>query len=331
MADNITVSPGAGATIGADDVGGVLIQRIKNTWGADGTATDVDVAAGMPVQSGWKELTGSAAANNTDLVSADVSGYRWVSVQLTGTFNANIAFQQSNDGLTWQPLYIIQTSALFNGYSSAANTSGVTCAGPITSRYIRFRTNAYTSGPVGIVVELSAVPSAHFMTPVFVGTGTLPVSATGGTSSTADAQAGATSFSAAGMGYNGTTWDRLRTPTTFKSAAATASGSTVVWTPTSGKKFRLMRYKIDVSQDAAQTTGGVITIALLDNATDMGLSQSAFVPATAATTMGPGWTSGWIDLGNGRISSTINLSMNVNLSAALTSGTVRVVAAGVEE
>lgn len=40
MADDITVTPGSGATIAADDVGGKLHQRIKIVAGADGAAAD---------------------------------------------------------------------------------------------------------------------------------------------------------------------------------------------------------------------------------------------------------------------------------------------------
>lgn len=50
MADNIQVSAGTGTTIAADDVGGgVLVQRVKTTWGADGTANDTSAANPMPV------------------------------------------------------------------------------------------------------------------------------------------------------------------------------------------------------------------------------------------------------------------------------------------
>jgi NADPH:quinone reductase-like Zn-dependent oxidoreductase len=49
MADNIGYTPGAGADIAADDVGGVLYQRVKLTTGEDGTATDVSEAAPLPV------------------------------------------------------------------------------------------------------------------------------------------------------------------------------------------------------------------------------------------------------------------------------------------
>ncbi len=52
MADNVTVTPGSGATVAADVVGGVLFQRVKATWGPDGTANDTDVATGksLPIQ-----------------------------------------------------------------------------------------------------------------------------------------------------------------------------------------------------------------------------------------------------------------------------------------
>jgi len=49
MADNIGYTPGSGATVAADDIGGVLYQRVKLTSGEDGTATDVSEAAPLPV------------------------------------------------------------------------------------------------------------------------------------------------------------------------------------------------------------------------------------------------------------------------------------------
>lgn len=49
MADNVGYTPGAGATIAADDIGGVLYQRVKPVTGADGTAVDVSNANPLPV------------------------------------------------------------------------------------------------------------------------------------------------------------------------------------------------------------------------------------------------------------------------------------------
>lgn len=49
MADNVGYTPGTGATIAADDLSGVLYQRVKISEGADGSATDVSAANPLPV------------------------------------------------------------------------------------------------------------------------------------------------------------------------------------------------------------------------------------------------------------------------------------------
>jgi hypothetical protein len=50
MADNVGYTPGTGAVVAADEIDGVLFQRMKLTHGADGTAVDVSDVAPMPVQ-----------------------------------------------------------------------------------------------------------------------------------------------------------------------------------------------------------------------------------------------------------------------------------------
>lgn len=66
MADNVAITPGTGATVAADDIGGVLFQRVKLTAGTDGTATDVSATDPLPVvQTGTPALpTGAATAAN---------------------------------------------------------------------------------------------------------------------------------------------------------------------------------------------------------------------------------------------------------------------------
>lgn len=49
MADNVAITPGSGVTVAADDISGVLWQRIKVGWGADGVAGDVSAANPLPV------------------------------------------------------------------------------------------------------------------------------------------------------------------------------------------------------------------------------------------------------------------------------------------
>lgn len=56
MADNVGYTPGSGATVAADDIGGVLHQRVKIGVGADGSATDVSTSNPMPVNASNGEL-----------------------------------------------------------------------------------------------------------------------------------------------------------------------------------------------------------------------------------------------------------------------------------
>lgn len=47
MADNLTVTQGTGTTIAADDIAGVLHQRVKLSLGADGVANDASAGSGV--------------------------------------------------------------------------------------------------------------------------------------------------------------------------------------------------------------------------------------------------------------------------------------------
>ena len=49
MADNVGYTPGSGATVAADDIGGVLHQRVKISVGADGSAVDASSTNPLPV------------------------------------------------------------------------------------------------------------------------------------------------------------------------------------------------------------------------------------------------------------------------------------------
>ncbi len=58
--------------------------------------------------------------------------------------------------------------------------------------------------------------------------------------------------------YNGATWDRTRTPTVFKTVSLSAGTTeTTIWTPASGKKFRLMGFIL--------TPGAATTLTFKDN------------------------------------------------------------------
>ena len=50
MADNVGYTPGSGAVVAADEIGGVLFQRVKLAVGEDGSATDASLTSPVPVQ-----------------------------------------------------------------------------------------------------------------------------------------------------------------------------------------------------------------------------------------------------------------------------------------
>lgn len=74
MADNIAVTPGTGATVAADEIGGVLFQRVKIAVGADGSATDVSSSNPVPSKilmapGTARQLTTSGTSANTALTA----------------------------------------------------------------------------------------------------------------------------------------------------------------------------------------------------------------------------------------------------------------------
>lgn len=108
------------------------------------------------------------------------------------------------------------------------------------------------------------------------------------------------------MRYNGATWDRDRTPIVFKPIALTAAtAETTIWTPTSGKKFRLMGFTLTCGAGSTLTfkdnTGGT-TVFAARGGTDVPIS---------------------VQLGNGILSGAINRVLTVTRGTSATlDGTV---------
>lgn len=72
MADNVAITAGSGTTIATDDVGGgVQVQRVKVTWGPDGTANDADAASGKALPVALYNAAGVAISKAEDAASAD--------------------------------------------------------------------------------------------------------------------------------------------------------------------------------------------------------------------------------------------------------------------
>ena len=123
-----------------------------------------------------------------------------------------------------------------------------------------------------------------------------------------------------------------RTANVFNTAQCAASGDNAVWTPSAASlKFRLMGGILTIPTNVARSAGGVITATFRDGTTDLKVTFDIFVPTTAVTT-GNGDTTIPFNLpGNGILSATANNKLNLNLSAAITTGAIRATVWGCEE
>jgi hypothetical protein len=104
MADNVGYTPGTGATIAADDLSGVLYQRVKISEGADGSATDVSAANPMP-----SSVPGAVSATILSLTTA-------------ATGSNYTAFAST----TCQSLDIVNTSSVAIEYRRGATGNSMT-------------------------------------------------------------------------------------------------------------------------------------------------------------------------------------------------------------
>lgn len=79
MADNVPITAGSGTIIASDDIGSVQFQRVKVTWGVDGTATDASAAAPLPTVVVATAVTSNgptsvtAAATDTLILAANTA------------------------------------------------------------------------------------------------------------------------------------------------------------------------------------------------------------------------------------------------------------------
>jgi len=101
MADNVGYTPGSGATVAADDIGGVLHQRVKLSLGTDGNATDApgNGTDGLHVKVTNASVTvAQATAGNLNATAALASGTNYVGrVRLTDGTNDFVLDTAYND------------------------------------------------------------------------------------------------------------------------------------------------------------------------------------------------------------------------------------------
>lgn len=112
------------------------------------------------------ELSVSAYSINADMLpSVDISRYRGMSLQLTGTWIGSVTVQGSNDDSTWVPIAVRATSSSNGGGETVISTNGVFIA-PVQTKYVRVRCTAYTSGTIIGNIQLSPDPLMQFVTQI---------------------------------------------------------------------------------------------------------------------------------------------------------------------
>lgn len=346
------------ATIAGAVSSSVLQDNIKN-WGGTGvTAATSSNPAGTEVAPVTRPILRkqSSILSTTPLAANGVFTSAWVDTTVTGDVYVFVAFFSNVVSSGSLGCQIQQTDDTTNTNTQqttifGAGGSQVGQGQQINQRYWRV---VYTNGAtLQTSFELTAtassiVPQIGLTANNFVGSNGSVLAAlkTAGISNSGVSEGNPTyqtvghaaSTGVVGVGMmaytgasNGSTVF-FKIPNIFKTAQATASGNTALWTPTSGKKFRLLKLYVQVTAAAALASAGVLTITFQDSSTGIPIAFDVYLPASSISApLGDAFSSGWIDLGNGVLSATANNVLNINLSGTVSTGNVRVTCCGTEE
>jgi hypothetical protein len=90
----------------------------------------------------------SISAEDDDIISSlNVSDYKFISLQLTGTWVGTVSFQGSNDNGTFYNI-VSQDATTIGSPFSASVTANALVRIPVLFKYLRIRCTAYTSGDI---------------------------------------------------------------------------------------------------------------------------------------------------------------------------------------
>lgn len=119
----------------------------------------------------------------------------------------------------------------------------------------------------------------------------------------------------------------------YKQVYANQVGVTPVWTPTPGKKFRILKIiTVTLTANVSQAVAGLLLLKLQDGAIDLPFQWETWVPSVAGSSAGPGFNIATnVDLGNGYLSVAVGNVLNINLQASVQGGQVNVIVTGIEE
>lgn len=106
------------------------------------------------------ELSGSGSSVGVVIASTNVSGYQSASLQLSGTFAANVSIEGSNDNITWYNLtwqnFTTSTPSVNQGIATGVGIYDVR----LNCKFIRVRIGNYTSGTVNATLIINKFPNS---------------------------------------------------------------------------------------------------------------------------------------------------------------------------
>ena len=316
MADNIEVTPGTGAIIAAEDVGGgVLVQKVKLTVGASGTAVDVvggsgGVTTGTPRVTLATDVALPTGSNVLGKVGVQVGGSDLADGHPVPVVEGNSAapitgasMPAGGVGLTgW-------LSAIWTRLAGVVLAAGTAVIGKVgidqttdgtTNLVAAKQSGAWNVTNVSGTVSLPTGAATAAKQPA-LGTAGTPssdvITVQGVTSGTPLTTAAAP---ATGAVYNGVT---ALTPK-FAAVVASASGATTIIAAVTSKKIRVLAIEL--------MANGTVNAKWQSHTTPTDLTGLAYLVANSGYVL-PFSPTGWFETVSGE-------ALDINLSAAIAVG-----------
>jgi hypothetical protein len=272
MADTFVANPGVGGdTFASDDIAGIHYPRSKLVHGADGVSDgDVSTANGLPTQlvnvrntvstanSTTANLAGAAVFTGT---SENVSGFAQILVSVFASHASatdGLSLQQSSDGTNWDITDVFTIPA----------TTGKTFSFQPAASFFRL---VYTNGAT-LTTSLRIQTVYHY----------LPVK--GSSQRPQDALSNENDFEQMSVfphGFNGTTWDRLRSVNTGYLGVTPHYAGTAASTGVGASGAQTQRV-VTATDSTIGTVTTVTTVTTLTGITNWGnvVDNGAFVDGT---------------------------------------------------
>ena len=144
MADNVGYTPGTGATVAADDIGGILHQRVKIGIGADGSATDVSSDNPMPVADRGDLRDSSIRAEQLLVMMGRIVKLLESSAVVDQQQHQRISLDTIPAGVTLPTVTTVTGVTTVTTVTTLANATAI--AGMDREQYINIARQTYASG-----------------------------------------------------------------------------------------------------------------------------------------------------------------------------------------